>query len=196
MVGSPPRAVIFSTSRVASSSSESACSRILSACAWYSSPITLPATSEYWSTERCWRRSALLRHSICFSTSIFSSAMRALLPLGVAAANEQARDLPRLGHAQHPHGGRVNRRPRGDRGEHREGLAAERATQESSRPFQLKYDTAASSAPAASIRTTVEISRAPSMPASSFRRIQPCATHITIVPTTVPSTIPAISNGP
>ncbi len=46
VVGSPPSAEIFSTSRVASSSSEPACSRIFSACAWYSSPITLPATSE------------------------------------------------------------------------------------------------------------------------------------------------------
>ena len=46
VVGSPPSAVIFSTSRVASSSSDSACSRIFSAWAWYSSPITLPATSE------------------------------------------------------------------------------------------------------------------------------------------------------
>src|SRR5215213_3193382 len=75
-----PSAVIFSTRRVASSSSESECSRIFSACAWYSSPITLPATSEYWSTERCWRRSASFRHSICFSTSIFSSAIRRFYP--------------------------------------------------------------------------------------------------------------------
>ena len=60
VVGSPPSAVIFSTSRVASSSSASACSFILSAWAWYSRPITLPATSEYWITERCCSRSALL----------------------------------------------------------------------------------------------------------------------------------------
>jgi hypothetical protein len=46
VVGSPPSAVIFSTRRVASSSSDSECSRIFCACAWYSRPMTLPATSE------------------------------------------------------------------------------------------------------------------------------------------------------
>ena len=79
VVGSPPSAVIFSTTRRVSSSSASANSHRSRVIAWTSSPNMLPDARLNWRTERCCSSNASLRHLRTLSTSMgsgfFSGAM-------------------------------------------------------------------------------------------------------------------------